>query len=40
MSDAAYDRFLRIRADRDPNALFPGYDCADPALLNASAAEP
>jgi hypothetical protein len=40
MSDAAWDRFLRIRADRDPNALFPGYDCADPALLNASAAEP
>jgi FAD/FMN-containing dehydrogenase len=38
MSDAAWDRFLRIRADRDPGGLFPGYDCADPALLNAPAA--
>ena len=37
MSDAAYDRFLRIRADRDPGGLFCGYDCADPALLNAPA---
>jgi FAD binding domain len=35
MSDAAYDRFQRIRADRDPGGLFAGYDCADPALLNA-----
>jgi FAD/FMN-containing dehydrogenase len=38
MSDAAWDRFRRIRADRDPDGLFPGYDCADPALLNAPAA--
>jgi len=38
MSDAAWDRFRRIRADRDPGGLFPGYDCADPALLNAPAA--
>jgi hypothetical protein len=35
MSDAAWDRYLRIRADRDPGGLFPGYDCADPARLNA-----
>jgi FAD/FMN-containing dehydrogenase len=34
MSDAALDRFKRIRADRDPGGLFCGYDCADPALLN------
>jgi FAD/FMN-containing dehydrogenase len=38
MSDAAWDRFRRIRADRDPDGLFPGYDCTDPALLNAPAA--
>jgi hypothetical protein len=36
MSDAAWERFNRIRAERDPDGLFPGYDCADPALLNAS----
>jgi FAD/FMN-containing dehydrogenase len=34
MSDAAWERFRRIRADRDPGGLFPGYDCANPALLN------
>jgi FAD/FMN-containing dehydrogenase len=34
MSDAALDRFKRIRADRDPGGLFCGYDCADAALLN------
>jgi FAD/FMN-containing dehydrogenase len=34
MSDAAWDRFRRIRADRDPDGLFPGYDCADPSRLN------
>ncbi|MGH3210910.1 MAG: hypothetical protein ACRDNO_24455, partial [Trebonia sp.] len=38
MSDAAYDRFLRIRADRDPGGLFSGYDCADQARLNARCA--
>ena len=38
MTDAAWDHFRRIRADRDPDGLFPGYDCADPALLNAPAA--
>jgi hypothetical protein len=36
MSDAAWDHLGRVRADRDPGGLFPGYDCADPALLNAS----
>jgi FAD/FMN-containing dehydrogenase len=25
MSDSAWDRFRRIRADRDPDGLFPGY---------------
>jgi hypothetical protein len=34
MSDAAWDQFQRVRADRDPGGLFPGYHCADPALLN------
>jgi len=29
MSDAAWERFRRIRADRDPAGLFPGYDFAD-----------
>jgi FAD/FMN-containing dehydrogenase len=38
MSDAAWDRFRRIRADRDPGGLFCGYDCADPALLNVRSA--
>jgi len=38
MSDAAWDRFRRIRAERDPDGLFPGYDCADPARLNTPAA--
>jgi hypothetical protein len=37
MSDAAWHRFREIRADRDPGGLFAGYDCADPALLNAPA---
>ena len=40
MSDAAWNRFRSIRADRDPNGLFPGYDCADPTRLNAPAAVP
>jgi len=40
MSDAAWDRFRQIRAARDPNELFPGYDCADPAALNSRAAGP
>jgi FAD/FMN-containing dehydrogenase len=35
MSDAAWDRFQRIRADRDPGGLFCGYDCADTARLNS-----
>ncbi len=38
MSDAAWDQFRRIRADRDPDGLFPGYDCPDPTRLNAPAA--
>jgi FAD/FMN-containing dehydrogenase len=36
MSDAAWDRFRRIRAARDPGRLFAGYDCADESALNAS----
>jgi FAD/FMN-containing dehydrogenase len=36
MSDAAWDRFRRIRAARDPSRLFVGYDCADSAALNAA----
>jgi FAD/FMN-containing dehydrogenase len=35
MSEAAWNRFGEIRADRDPSGLFCGYDCADPAELNA-----
>ena len=38
MSDTAWDRFLRIRADRDPGGLFCGYDCADLAQLNVRSA--
>jgi FAD/FMN-containing dehydrogenase len=38
MSDAAWERLSQVRADRDPGGLFPGYDCADPALLNTSRA--
>jgi FAD/FMN-containing dehydrogenase len=34
MSDAAWDRFRQIRADRDPGRVFAGYDCADEAALN------
>lgn len=34
MSDAAWDRFREIRADRDPGRLFAGYDCADESVLN------
>ena len=34
MSDAAWDRFRRIRAARDPGRLFAGYDCADESALN------
>jgi hypothetical protein len=34
MSDAAWDRFRQIRADRDPGRLFAGYDCADESVLN------
>jgi FAD/FMN-containing dehydrogenase len=40
MSDAAWRRFREIRADRDPGGLFAGYDCADPALLNAPRSAP
>jgi histidinol dehydrogenase/FAD/FMN-containing dehydrogenase len=35
MSDAAWDRFRAIRAARDPDRLFAGYDCADESALNA-----
>ena len=34
MSDAAWDRFRRIRAARDPGRLFVGYDCPDETVLN------
>jgi hypothetical protein len=34
MSDAAWDRFRRIRGARDPGRLFVGYDCPDEAVLN------
>jgi FAD/FMN-containing dehydrogenase len=37
MSDAAWDRYRQIRADRDPGRLFAGYDCPDPARLNLPA---
>jgi FAD/FMN-containing dehydrogenase len=37
MSDAAWDRFRQIRADRDPGRLFAGYDCADESALNTTA---
>lgn len=37
MSDAAWDRYRQIRADRDPGGLFAGYDCPDPARLNVPA---
>ena len=36
MSDAAWDRFRQIRADRDPGLLFAGYDCADESVLNTT----
>jgi FAD/FMN-containing dehydrogenase len=34
MSDAAWNRFRRIRAARDPDHLFVGYHCADESALN------
>jgi FAD/FMN-containing dehydrogenase len=34
MSDAAWDRFRAIRAQRDPGGLFVGYDCGDESALN------
>lgn len=34
MSDAAWDRFRQVRADRDPGRLFAGYDVPDESLLN------
>jgi FAD/FMN-containing dehydrogenase len=36
MSDAAWDRFRAIRAERDPGRLFVGYDCADESALNSA----
>jgi FAD/FMN-containing dehydrogenase len=38
MSDEAWRRFRRIRAARDPDLLFAGYDCADESALNAAPA--
>jgi hypothetical protein len=40
MSDAAWDRFREIRADRDPGRLFAGYDCADESALNVPRSVP
>jgi FAD/FMN-containing dehydrogenase len=37
MSDAAWDRFRQIRAARDPERLFAGYDCPDESALNRAA---
>ena len=34
MSDAAWDRFRAIRAQRDPAGVFVGYDCAGESALN------
>jgi hypothetical protein len=34
MSDAAWDRFRQIRADRDPGRLFAGYQCRSESALN------
>jgi hypothetical protein len=36
MSDAAWDRFRRVRAARDPGLLFAGYDCRDEGALNSA----
>ena len=36
MSDDAWQRYLRVRADRDPDSLFSGYLTADPATLNTN----
>jgi FAD/FMN-containing dehydrogenase len=36
MSDAAWDRFRAVRAERDPGRLFAGYDCADESALNSA----
>jgi hypothetical protein len=35
MSDAAWDRFRRVRAARDPERLFAGYDCRAENALNS-----
>lgn len=40
MSDAAWDRYRRIRAERDPDRLFAGYDIADESRLNQPATWP
>jgi FAD/FMN-containing dehydrogenase len=40
MSEAAWNRFRQIRADRDPGRLFVGYDCPDESALNVPAAVP
>lgn len=37
MSDPAWERYRRVRAERDPGRLFAGYDCADEAALNKPA---
>jgi len=36
MSDAAWDRFRAVRAERDPGRLFAGYDCPDESVLNSA----
>jgi FAD/FMN-containing dehydrogenase len=34
MSDAAWNRFRQVRAARDPDRRFAGYDCPDESALN------
>jgi hypothetical protein len=40
MSDAAWQRFRQIRATRDPDQIFAGYDCADESALNGHPGQP
>jgi hypothetical protein len=37
LSEAAWNRYRRVRADRDPGRLFAGYDVPDESLLNRPA---
>jgi FAD/FMN-containing dehydrogenase len=40
MSDTAWDRFQQVRAARDRDRLFVGYDCADETTLNTRGRPP